>query len=664
MDRSPWLPFGLLVGFGAAFAWTALGDGLLIFDDHPGQLFRLWHGLRRGLLPWEWNPDWWAGYPELQFYPPGFVLLGAFINIVTLKSLSVEAVYRLLLWIAYLAPGITSFWLMVRVGRNCWVALVTGLTVMTMSAGSRSGVEGGLRIGMVAARLGLGLIPLLALSLYSWQERGGKPSAWTAPLLAGLLLTHPAHAPAGVLLVLLAMLFGPPAESRRRRWAQAVWVLALAAGLGGVWTIPLGAHLEHALPLAWGDFAFASLGRELLGRPLLAIAGLGSLLGLVLARTQSWRSRSVLTLVALPPALLGAVAVNALGVERWEVRWLPSDRLLDSLYLALVLSAGVAIGRLVAGLGRREQWAVCVVLPLLLFLPAGPGEPDVSLWPRSGQWPKAEETIRILEMDRLWEEIRRAPPGRILFLRSGVPLVPGREWHRPHTHLTALTPLFTRKEIVNGTFTHPSPIAGLLYSGSAAPEPIRQLVETLDGRRLFGQPIEQLSADAFESFALRLGISGVVALQEDLGRLRFVEANPAFDPPRMAGPFALFFRTEPRSTPEPVGARRWRLRLADSPGGWMPAGLAFYPLWRAEGPSGPLRSRRGPWGLMEVEAPPGRHLRIDLVYGEGPWEWLGLLVSGVAAALWLGTTWRRAKPPPSLTGGRARSRRGPSRGHR
>src|SRR5581483_12116185 len=70
LARASWLPLGLLLAYGIAFATQALGIGPLAFDDHPGQLARLWHVLREGPAPWAWNDGWWAGYAELQFYPP------------------------------------------------------------------------------------------------------------------------------------------------------------------------------------------------------------------------------------------------------------------------------------------------------------------------------------------------------------------------------------------------------------------------------------------------------------------------------------------------------------------------------------------------------------------------------------------------------------------
>ena len=42
-------PLLLLLVYGGAFAYAAFGRGVPVFDDHPGQLFRLWHALDRSL---------------------------------------------------------------------------------------------------------------------------------------------------------------------------------------------------------------------------------------------------------------------------------------------------------------------------------------------------------------------------------------------------------------------------------------------------------------------------------------------------------------------------------------------------------------------------------------------------------------------------------------
>src|SRR5262245_4606355 len=43
-----WLPPLLLAAYACAFGWWALGGGLLVVDDHPGQLYRLARALELG----------------------------------------------------------------------------------------------------------------------------------------------------------------------------------------------------------------------------------------------------------------------------------------------------------------------------------------------------------------------------------------------------------------------------------------------------------------------------------------------------------------------------------------------------------------------------------------------------------------------------------------
>jgi len=83
-------PLALLMVYGVAFASAALGRSLPVFDDHPGQLYRLWHVVTHGPAPWAWNFGWWAGYPELQFYPPAFAYLGALIHAASLGTVTVS----------------------------------------------------------------------------------------------------------------------------------------------------------------------------------------------------------------------------------------------------------------------------------------------------------------------------------------------------------------------------------------------------------------------------------------------------------------------------------------------------------------------------------------------------------------------------------------------
>jgi hypothetical protein len=628
--RHAWLPPLLLAIYGLAFAGKALG-GLLVFDDHPGQLYRIAHALTVGLSPWRLNPGWWAGYAELQFYPPGFSYAGALLHWASLGALDLSATYQVLLWVTFLLPGASTYVLLLRVLKSPWLALPGAFLALTLSAGSRSGVEEGMRWGLVAARLGWGLVPLLALVLHRATERAALPIA-AAPLLATIILVHPAHAPAGVALVFLAAWHGP--GSRLACGRRAVLLVGAAAGLAAFWLLPLLAHLAMALPLAWGEPSPATLARSIGTQPLVLCLVAASLVAWTWRRTESAGSTAP-WLADLAPVLAGIIAVDVLVAQPLGMMWLPADRLLDSFFLALILGTSLALAAVHRRVPGLPPWSIAMASIVLCALLSGGSraEPTLSLWPRSwpNEWPKYEVVARGLRLPELWEALRQVPPGRILFLRSGVPLEYRPDWRRPHSHLTALTPLRTGREILNGTFTHPSPIAGLLYTGSPANRPITLLVEQRDGVTLFGQPLADLGSQPFNDLADRLRVSAVVALDEDQGHIDFVARNSAFTGPARIGPFLLFVSREPRPTPAPVGDQLWRFTPPTQHAGWVSTGMAYTPLWRGRAGSRLLLTRRDALGLLEVNTPLPGATAIELEHRPGAAEWAGLAASGVSA---------------------------------
>ena len=629
------MPPALLTVYAAAFGWRALGGGLLVFDDHPGQVYRLAHAITLGLAPWRFNPGWWAGYAELQYYPPGFAWLGALIHLAAGGALDVAVVYQILLWLAWLLPGATAYLLLRRVLGDPWLALPGAVVALTLSAGCRSGVEEGLRWGLIAARLGWGMLPLLALCLLRWAEGGARVPLASAGLVAAVILLHPAHAAAAAALVALAALHSAP---RRQRLGAAALLFAGGLGLAATWLLPLLAHLRMALPLAWADATLPALGLRLASQPLL--------LALALLSAVAWRWRARLPtpgarwLLGLAPAMLGAIALDALVAQPLGAAWLPADRLMDGLHLGLVLGAAAGFAVLVAGRARPAV-AALVALAVCVPLAWGPDEPGLTLWPRPREWPREEEVTRGLRMDALWEAIRHAPPGRVLFLRSGVPLDWRPEWWRPHTHLTALTPLRAGRPIVGGTFTHPSPVAGLVYTGSAAPGALTLLAEQRDGQTLFGRPLEALPAETFNALARSLGVGLIVALEEDLGKAGFLSDNPTVTMLSRIGSFRLFAISAAPGQPVQTGDQQWRISVSTAAAGWVALPIAYSPLWVAHADGASLAVRRDERGLLEVAlvAPASS---VDLEHRAGIAEWTGVALSLATVLVLLAVWWRRA----------------------
>jgi hypothetical protein len=635
----------LLLVFAGSFGSAALGGRVLAFDDHPGQLFRFYHLLRRGPAPWAWNPDWWGGVPELQFYPPGYFYLAALPVWLTGGLLPPIVAWQALAWLTWLAPGLTTFALLARVAGSTWHALPGAMVALTLSADLASGVEGGLRTGMLPARLGWACLPALGCVL----RRGltDRAVALGAALLAVTVLLHPAHGPAAMALVVVVA----AARDRgpgRRRVGRALLLVGLAACLSAFWTLPLLVRLEHAHALAWGTWApWATLRRH----PLLGVLAVLAVTAPGLARTSEERR-----LVAWPWVAWAAVALDALVTAALGAPWLPPDRAADGAWLATVIAAGLCMARGLQALEHRlgaPGWSTAPALTAVLMAVGVTWGPALARWPSPEAWPSLTLLERGLRLPALWDVLRQAPSGRVLFVRSGVPLAYGDAWWRPHSHVTALAPVYTGRPIIHGTFTHFAPTATVVYGGTLGRRPVTRLAEQLDGHQLFGTPLEDLTFERLRPYLERLGASVLVAVDEDLPRLARLEAHPEIRRLASPGPFVVYAWVGTRRPPEPVPGTtdRWRF-VPDAPAGaWTTARVSYYPLWQAWQRGQPLERRRGPLGDLEVRLRSAAD-PVDLRYGPGGPERLGVLLSAIGLSLWgvgLGRASRHPPRPAPLT---------------
>ena len=631
-------PLALLLGFGVIFAGATLGGAMLGFDDHPGQLYRVWHVLTYGPAPWAWDRGWWAGYPELQFYPPGFAYLGALLAWPTTGVFELRTIYQALLWVAYLLPGATTYVALERITGKRWLALPGAFVAMTLSAEVTSGVNGGVRIGMVGARLAWALLPLLLAQLAAWLETPRALSPTVALLLAAITLLHPAQLPSAVVLMALAVYLRAPWRASAREAGKA---LALGAALTAFWTLPLLVRMAETRALAWGALHVADVTRPIpLVLAALAVAGLFD---------RGERGAGGRLALWWMPATIGITALDRLVMEPLGVRWLPAARVVDGAWMALVIAGGLGAIRLA---GRLDTLSVAQRVGPTLRAPAlglgaaallaifSIGGNTLMLRPSAQIWPSLISIERGLRIPDLWSLLGRLPEGRILFARSGVPLVHGDDWWRPHTHVTALAPADAGRDIVHGTFTHPSPIAALVYRGEAGRGAITQLAEQLDGHSLFGESLDALDPQQFSARADRLGVVAVVALEDDVISLTWVPESTPFHRRLSFSPFVVFARETPITLP-PGRDGGGRVALTAEANGWTSARVAYYPLWRADVDGTPLQTRRGEDGLLEVRLPRASGT-VTLHYGPGVPEIAGVALSAVALAAWAFVAWKSA----------------------
>lgn len=632
-------PLLLLLLYGGAFAYAAFGRGVPAFDDHPGQLFRLWHALDRSLpsAAWtaDWNPDWWGGYPEFQFYPPGYALLGAVIRAVLGWRPSVETVYRLLCAVIFLAPGVTTYALLARVVESRWLALPPAFLALVVSADLRGGVEAGVRWGTLTTRLGVAWLPLLALSLRPWIESGRLPR-WAPPLAALALLSHPSTLASVVAIVGIGSGLALLARPGRSTLVQAGTLVGLTALLTAFWMLPFAIRRSWVVPLAWGDLALGLPG-DLASRPVLLALGVTALSAWV---AVGLRRRPFDALLAILPLALLAGFLGDLWLFRQGWSPIEPQRLLDGVVHASIWAAGLGAGVIIEQViparadPRVRPLVALLVIALVAIVPDGRVRPPtVALWPTSGEWPTLEEITARHQLDRLWTALRGGSD-RVLFLVSSLRLDRDPAWYAPHSHVTSLAPVRAGRETLHGTYTHPSPAAARFYTGQATPPArVSTLTERLDGRSLLGHPWEQLSSGTFDRFARRFRVGTVVVPSGEVPRARFL--GPTYAPAGEAAGFTLFERRDrPWPRIERITGRRYRVLVSPTGGVWIPTGVPAYPLWQVKSAAGRLETRVDDWGLLEFRVPVDL-FEAELVYAEGWLEWVALVLSLLGAGAWL-----------------------------
>ena len=447
-------------------------------------------------------------------------------------------------------------------------------------------------------------------------------------VLAGIVLLHPAQLPAAVALVAVAACWRTP---RHPRLLEALTALGIAAALSAFWTLPLLTRLADTRALAWGTLTVQELARPL---PLvllgLAVAGL-------LDRAPAFPSERVA--LWWLPAAASTTLLDRVVLEALDVRFLPSDRVVDGAWMALIIAAALSAARLLPRLPGGAPAPALGLAAVLIAALLSIRTDTLALRSSAASWPALRTIERGLRLPDFWTALTHLPEGRVLFTRSGVPLVHGTDWWRPHTHATALTPAASQRDIVHGTFTHPSPIAALVYRGDAGRGPVRQLAEQLDGQSLFGEPLDAIDVTRFSARAERLGIVAVVALDDDVARLAWVPERTVFRRRIALAPFVIFARETAVPLPTAGEGGTWRMTLTGEVGTWLPVRVTYYPLWRAETAGERLERRRAADGLLEVRLTQPQQT-VTLHYAAGVPELAGTALSLAAVVACVAAAWK------------------------
>lgn len=662
----------------AIVAWSIshqyLGDSLFVWGDHPGQFMRFWYPLahaipQSGHWLWgitSWNPTWYAGYPELQFYPPGTTLLGITLYYLTLGQLSPEQVYNLIPAIALCLPLF-----------SCYAFLRITLAPLGRLSSSLGGIVAGLLavafkpmwggndaviIGLMGERLAFAFAPLILLAGWWLVEKpSAKSLAMASLLLAFLLLLHPFHAPALVLAVTLYALIRLFWQSQRiqlPRLSQfgsvVLWLagwLLLSVGLVTWWVVPLLAHytpyaaaLLRATPeqvVSWFDASYVEWLR------LAAVAALP------LLAHRHLRVRSTVGVLALliPLIIAGILFNDRVLFARLDITVLDPIRFIAEYYLAHILLVGCAVAAVTSPFLWRLPWLALVCLSLLL-LPASKIIPDArkDLSARVSV-PPAFHLNGMLQhpaFNGYWEALRNDPAsGRIFFVDNYVFLDASDGTVTPTT-VNSITPYLTGREIIGGTFSHWSPVARWLWVGDSRAELLPAQVEGGGAKLVFGKPWQEIPADELAANLQRLNVGTVVVAVNDEEARQHLDASPHFTyywGNEYFNMYHLIATEEGWLTANGATAHlvertplQWLIGVAESAANaTLTLKMAHYPLWHAQANGQELPIQADAFGLQTIKLPPGGPYTLEATYEEGIPEWSGLFLSilSLLIVLWL-----------------------------
>jgi hypothetical protein len=655
--RQPWFADALAVGVLGVIAWTIAGslvrDDVFIYGDHAGHYWIFWYTLNvaaplhHRLI--DWIPYWYAGYPDLQFTPPGYVLLGWLLNLITLARFPTALLYAIVSFIGYALPGVTFFYAIRHLGFDRRAAFSAGLLGLVFPAFFGGAV--GLFIGMIGSRLAFALDALLFVWTIDLIEgRGARYAGLAALALAAVILAHPYHA-IGI-MVALGLYILVRRLPMLRAIARLSAIIAIGCALNAFWLAPLLAHSSSAmLPVlrATFDQTWAILSDAI----LLPYAILALPMLVCVWRKQDQARRAIpIVLIALP-MILGAsmLTIHRVLIEQFRVYQIDPIRLIGEYYLAFIWLAALGISEISTWFsgwaGRKihspvSAWSVTLLTTTLFLIPTW--QATTYFQPQTEGEPRfLSQAIRDYRLDELWATLR-ATEGRVLFTSYDMRLS-ARGVGDFDTTLAALTPLFTNRQMMGGTYSHWSPIAALMWVGDTNPPVLQGRVEEQDDRALFGVPLEKLSDTQVYDYCRRFNITTIVASVNDFHTRTFLDVSPRFQSYYDNGYFFVYRVKEYESAW--IDAQNavvdllsfaddeitLRVRAAQANAS-VRVKVYAYPLWRATTDRGEtLTITPDETALIQITLPPRENYTVTLRYMDGLVEQLGNWISIVSWGL-------------------------------
>ena len=665
----------LVMGVLVLIAYTAFSflftSDPFIYDDH-GFHYATLHNAITSSIPEhfslvDWNPNWFAGIQELQFYPPGYVFIGVLFYLLTLGLVSSGAIYQAVVVLALLIPGIAVYWFYRRNQFPLAVGIISAILLM-MSNNGASGVLYGVIFGLINSRLALsfGIFVLMAYINFLENEKRKSTQVLLMLLLGLVILLHPYHIFLP-LLAILAQLFcwaRMGLVSLRFLGKKTVWLVLGGVLLVSFWWIPLLVYSGYMSRMnVWSAHSnlkdlVDSLSGGMNERYFIVLYCLAAIA--LLYEDYKPRQKAILAGLVLTPVLmlvfLFFVKVLLTGLLKFYL--IDPWRLQDDFYFSLMMTSGFGIlflfnqvKRLLTLPVRTLKTYLSATLifgVLIIFLYYGLITVSNSYRYQGYRKLGSLQRNKIdLQLDELWAYLKSENQGRILFTSARLNY-PGYPDHF-NTHITALTPVYTERPILGAVNEPFYSTASYLYFGKKAPVVINDEADDLQNKSLFGVAWNKMDAVFFWNQCKKFNVTTLVVNSDEPRVREFLSKSTLFELSRVIGPFNVYTVKEISPawlSTENVNAKllQWsdykiKLKLESSPRpGVLSVKLGYYPRWKAYLNNVPVILSADEAGLMQLDIPAFTDGNLELRY-ESTWAektgWMLTLLTVIVFIVYL-----------------------------
>ncbi|MDI6784580.1 MAG: hypothetical protein QME64_10870, partial [bacterium] len=513
-----------------------------------------------------WNPYWFAGIPELQFYPIGFVLLGFFIYTFSLHLIPIGLLYNLQLLFALIFPSIAGYLLLRRLKFDYIAAFFSGLFLLILThIGLAGGFFYGVIIGLTNSRIALGMsLMVLWFSIKLIKQPSNyRNMIGVVITLALIILFHPDQLafPIAFLISLILLSHFIKRESFSQSLKTIFLPIIIAIGLTAFWLVPMLAHHGYTSSMqVWSNKikftadwnGLVALFNTLWNRETdkyLIFLYFCSIPYFFNPKTDLNKKLYLAALMVTPLViLLGILAIKYLGIGLLQITTIDPARLIDGVAVYIILVAGIGLYQVLESTYRhlavwKEHWnhklIGLVSLSILFFslyyasfriIHVYFGYPKIF---QNNAW--LSYIVKSYQLDELWKYLKntkhqtsdsKIESGRILITAIGLPVkgLPGNF----KTQALCLTPLYTGRQIIGGLNTPFYPVASYFYFGKKPPLVIRMEADKLDNRSLLGIPWEQMDEPTVYTFCTKLNITSIVVNRNEDKVVTFFSHSSTF----------------------------------------------------------------------------------------------------------------------------------------